>query len=54
MQAQCQYLHYFIGPSFQGVYKRFVLSLKNVAHQTIHKGYFHPTVEKKRLKYYNW
>ena len=45
MQAQNQYLHYLIDPSFQGVNRLFVLSFENSAHQTSYTQYFHPTVE---------
>ena len=34
MQAQNQYLHYLIDPSFQGVNRLFILSFENNAHQT--------------------
>ena len=49
IQRQKQYLDYLIDPSFQGVYRLFVLSLDN-AHRRSYNRYFIPTVE---IKDYN-
>ena len=39
-----------INPSFQGVYRPFVLSFENENHRTSHSTYYFPKVE---IKYYN-
>ena len=45
-----QHLNYLINPSFQGVYKRFVLSFENETEWTSYKRFYLPTVE---IKNYN-
>ena len=44
-QAQNQHLDFLIDPSFQEVYRLFVLSFKDVDHWKIYNKYFLPTVE---------
>ena len=44
------YLDYLTDPSFQGVYRFFVLSLENTRDRTVHDKYFLPSVE---IKDYN-
>ena len=47
MQAQNQYLDYLIDPSFQELYRLFVLPFPDNAHQTGYMWYFLPIVEMK-------
>ena len=46
-ERQNQYLDYLIDPSFQGLYRLFVLSFEDGAQRTRYKRYYLPTVEMK-------
>ena len=48
--AQNRYLNHLINPSFQGVYRLFVLSFENEDGRTSHSTYYLPKVE---IKDYN-
>ena len=50
LQTRNRYLNYLIDPSFQGVNRLFVLSLKVDAHWRSYKRYFLPTI---KIKDYN-
>ena len=47
IQTRNSYLDYLIDPSFQGVYRLFVLSFENNDDITAQTGYFLPKVETK-------
>ena len=47
IQAPNPYLDYLTDPSFQGVNRLFVLSIKNATYRTVHTKYHLPTVEMK-------
>ena len=48
--AQNRYVNYLINPSFQGVYRRFVLPFENENDRRSHSTYYLPKVE---IKDYN-
>ena len=50
MYLQNRYLNHLVGPSFQRVKRRFVLSFKNEDGRISHSNYYPPKVAKKNVK----